>query len=162
VANRRHPNKSKSWIVAKYWKTVGGDNWVFGDQEYTLQKHHKTAIERHVKVKGGASPYDGDTLYWAKRKGKHPELSNSVAQMLKKQKGKCKWCNLTFLDGDIIETDHITPKALGGNNGKDNKQLLHKHCHDSKTSLDLADIKRQKESKGLKGTHTEPERREAV
>ncbi|MGL4879479.1 MAG: reverse transcriptase domain-containing protein, partial [Waterburya sp.] len=31
-AVRRHPNKNKAWIVNKYWKTVGGDNWVFGEK----------------------------------------------------------------------------------------------------------------------------------
>jgi RNA-directed DNA polymerase len=174
-AYRRHPNKNKTWIVNKYWKTIGNDHWVFGEREgitrtakgteetsapvSSLIKHSQTAIKRHVKVKGESSPYNGDTIYWAKRKGSHPELKNSVAKLLKKQRGKCNWCGLNFQDGDLIETDHITPKSLGGNN-KDNLQLLHKHCHDEKTRDDLEAIQRHKESK-LVGTHTEPERREA-
>jgi RNA-directed DNA polymerase len=141
---RRHPNKNKTWIVNKYWKTVGGDNWVFGEKEgATLTKHQSTAITRHTKVKGESSPYDGNTLYWAKRKGSHPELKDSIARLLKKQKGKCNWCNLTFQDGDLIETDHIIPRAIGGNH-KDNLQLLHKHCHDVKTKEDLKAIKKHK------------------
>ena len=183
-AYRRHPNKGKKWIVNKYWKTVGNDNWVFGEKEgITLLKHADTAITRHLKVKGDISPYNGDKTYWATRRGKHPELKNSVAKMLKKQKGKCNWCELNFQDGDLIETDHITPKALGGNNKKENLQLLHKHCHDEKTKDDLVAIKRHKSQKEnqklmnqfnranwiwvddiptLEGTHKEPERREAV
>jgi RNA-directed DNA polymerase len=149
---RRHPNKNKTWIVNKYWKTIGGDNWVFGEKEgATLIKHPATAITRHTKIKGESSPYDGNTLYWAKRKGSHPELKVSIARLLKKQKGKCNWCNLTFQDGDLIETDHIIPRTIGGNY-KDNLQLLHKHCHDVKTKEDLIAIKKQKESK-LVGTH---------
>ena len=181
-AYRRHPNKNKHWIVDKYWKRIGNDNWVFGDKEgATLIKHPQTAIMRHIKVKGGVSPYDGNKTYWGTRKGKHPELTDSVARLLKKQKGKCNWCNLTFLDGDKIEKDYITPKSIGGNI-KDNLQLLHKHCHDEKTKDDLKAIKKHKavisyrkfiskfnkmnwvwtnDIPTLVGTHKEPEEREA-
>ena len=146
-AKRRHPNKPVSWIIHKYWLTIGQDNWVFGEsKEQNLIRHHKTAIKRHIKVKGTKSPYDGDTLYWAKRKGSHPELKASTAKMLKKQQGKCNWCRLTFLDEDLIETDHIIPKAIGVNL-KDNLQLLHKHCHDIKTKEDLKAIKKHKVKK---------------
>ncbi|BAZ44326.1 RNA-directed DNA polymerase [Chondrocystis sp. NIES-4102] len=159
-AVRRHPNKKKTWIVNKYWKTVGGNNWVFGLKEgITLIKYSDTAIKRHAKVKGEASPYNGNTLYWAKRKGSHPELKSSVARLLKQQNGKCSWCKLTFQEEDIIEIDHIKPKAMGGN-VKDNLQLLHRHCHDVKTKYDLAYIKKAKNPK--RGTQKEPERREAV
>jgi RNA-directed DNA polymerase len=159
-AYRRHPNKNRTWIVNKYWKTIGNDHWVFGEKEgYTLIKHAQTAITRHVKVKGVNSPYDGDTIYWAKRKGSHPELKSSVARLLKKQSGKCNWCGLNFQDGDLIETDHITPKSIGGNI-KDNLQLLHRHCHDEKTRDDLIAIQKHKENSV--GIHKEPERREAV
>jgi RNA-directed DNA polymerase len=67
-------------------------------------KHQSTAITRHTKVKGESSPYDGNTIYWGKRKGTHPELKASAARLLKKQKGKCNWCKLTFQDGDLIES----------------------------------------------------------
>lgn len=44
-ANRRHPNKSKTWVAKKYWRTVGEDNWVFMTKgELTLLKHAKTEI----------------------------------------------------------------------------------------------------------------------
>ncbi len=67
--DRRHPNKSKTWVTQKYWKTEKEDNWVFkstGKYETTLHKHAKTKITRHTKVKGEKSPYDGNTLYWGK------------------------------------------------------------------------------------------------
>ena len=155
-ASRRHPNKGKYWVSDKYWTTIGGDKWVFGKEykgdKITLARHTKTAIVRHVKVKGQKSPYDGDTIYWAKRKGTHPELKPSTAKLLKKQNGKCNWCNLNFLTGDLIHTDHITPKQAGGNNSKDNLQLLHKHCHDTKTKSDRALIKLYKANKAGKKT----------
>jgi RNA-directed DNA polymerase len=146
-AYRRHPNKPKQWIVNKYWKSVGLDNWVFSEKKgITLIKHSKTAIKRHTKVRGTSSPYEGNTLYWATRKGQHPELSDSISKLLKKQKGKCNWCNLTFQDGDIIEKDHIISQILVGNK-RDNLQLLHRHCHDIKTKNDLIAIKKHKSHK---------------
>ena len=181
-AKRRHPNKSMKWIVKKYWKTVRGDNWVFGNKDVSLYNHSSTPIVRHTKVKGVSSPYDGNTKYWATRMGRHPELSDSVARLLKKQKGKCNICGLTFREVDVIEKDHIIPKALGGKH-KDNIQLLHGHCHDEKTKDDLIAIKKHKAIKNyqkfikqfskinwkwiddiptLVGTHKEPEKRGAV
>ena len=142
-AKARHPNKPIQWIVNKYWKSVGGDNWVFGNKDMSLYKHIKTPIVRHTKVKGVASPYNGKTKYWATRRGTHPEMSDSIARLLKKQKGRCNMCGLTFREDDVVEKDHITPKALGGNY-KDNIQLLHRHCHDKKTKDDLKAIKRHK------------------
>jgi RNA-directed DNA polymerase len=68
--------------------------------------------------------------------GHHPEVSTSAARLLKRQKGKCAYCGLTFKPGDLWEIDHIQPKAKGGGNGYDNLQLLHKHGPDSKTSCD--------------------------
>ena len=139
-AYRKHPKKNKHWIVNKYWKSLNMDNWVFGtkigDNLAYLGKHSKTKIIRHIKVKGIYSPYNGDNIYWASRMGKHPEVKTAIAEKLKKQKGKCNRCNLTFQEGDIIEDDHIIPKRIGGNNNKDNRQLLHRHCHDNKTRIE--------------------------
>ncbi|EAZ89168.1 group II intron reverse transcriptase/maturase [Crocosphaera chwakensis] len=150
-ALRRHPQKSKHWVVNKYWMSIKGDNWTFGckynNKLYTLQRYNQTEVIRHTKVKGKSSPYDGNTNYWASRRGKHPELKKSVATLLKKQKGKCNHCGLTFMLGDLIETDHITPLKAGGNNHKDNLQVLHIHCHDIKTRKDLRDIKSYKSQK---------------
>ena len=35
-----------------------------------------------------------------------------------------------------LETDHIIPKSLGGDDRLMNLQLLHRHCHDQKTAQD--------------------------
>ena len=138
-AERRHPMKSKTWVVNKYWHTYGNKNWVFStrDEEgLKLLSHSEVEIKRHVKVKGGKSPYDGDWIYWTARIGKHPEVSTRVANLLKKQKGKCTVCGLNFSDGDKLEVDHIIPKTLGGKDEYKNLQLLHRHCHDTKTRID--------------------------
>ncbi len=146
--DRRHPNKSQKWVTNKYWRTKENNNWVFGcvinGEEYTLPKHSETKIIRHTKVKSDVSFYNGDTNYWASRMGKHPGMKDSIAKLLKKQKGKCNFCGLTFKPEDQIERDHIVPQRAGGHKYKDNLQLLHKHCHDAKTKNDLITVKRYK------------------
>ncbi|NEO16819.1 group II intron reverse transcriptase/maturase [Moorena sp. SIO3F7] len=141
---RRHSNKSKTWVNKKYWGTKVEkpknpwdapkiDNWVFRtNKDDYLPKHAKTAIVRHVKVQGTRSPYDGDLIYWNTRMQKHPEMSSQKGKLLKRQKGKCTHCGLTFKDGDLLEKHHIIPRSQGGNDQLKNLELLHLHCHDAK------------------------------
>jgi len=140
-AEHRHPNKSRGWVSNKYWQTIGGDNWAFatkqsGKDPMRLRSHAETPIIRHVKVKGDASPYDGNLIYWSSRMGKHPEATKRVATLLQKHKGKCTHCGLYFREGDVMEIDHITPKSKGGKDEYKNLQILHRHCHDVKTADD--------------------------
>ncbi len=140
-ANRRHPNKGKKWVKDKYWKSIENRNWVFSETyedeiTYTLTNHADIKIIRHVKVRGNKSPYDGDFVYWSQRLGTYPETSTRVKTLLKKQKGKCTICKLSFTSQDILEVDHIRPRSQGGNDTYKNLQLLHRHCHDKKSRQD--------------------------
>ncbi|MBD1834415.1 group II intron reverse transcriptase/maturase [Cyanobacteria bacterium FACHB-472] len=140
-AKRRHPQKSAHWIKNKYWQTIGGNNWVFATREegtnpLRLLLHDDTPIVRHVKVKGESSPYDGNLVYWSTRMGKNPEMPSKVSKLLKRQEGKCTHCGLLFRENDVMEVDHRIPKSQGGKDSYDNWQLLHRHCHDTKTASD--------------------------
>ena len=145
-AQRRHPRKTGVWVSKKYWHTIGGDNWVFATRQkgknlMRLRTHAETPIVRHVKVKGEVSPYDGNLIYWSSRMGKHPEATKVMATLLKMQKGKCTHCGLYFREEDVLEIDHIIPKSLGGNDDYKNLQILHRHCHDVKTTEDGSVVK---------------------
>ena len=147
----RHRNKGKTWLKNKYFckesyydkkvnKYVCRD-WIFATTEdekikQRLLFHADTEINRYVKVKGDASPYDGNLVYWSKRMGKNPEMPLRKAKLLKSQKGKCNSCGLTFKHDDVLEVDHIIPKSKGGKDTYSNLQLLHRHCHDEKTVID--------------------------
>lgn len=137
---KRHRNKGKIWVVQRYFKTIGGNHWSFATPEdnhlVKLYEHRETEIKRYVKVKGNASPYDGNLIYWSARMGVHPQMPTGIAKLLKRQKGKCLHCGHFFLDEDLMEIDHILPKSLGGKNEYNNLQLLHRHCHDHKTAND--------------------------
>jgi RNA-directed DNA polymerase len=139
-AKKRHPKKNEYWISEKYWKKLGIKNWAFATRSennpLTLVEHGSHKSQQHVKVKGEASPYDGNLVYWSTRMGRHPEMPKRTASLLRKQKGKCAHCGLFFKDGDIIELDHIIPKSKGGKDEYENWQLLHRHCHDVKSGGD--------------------------
>ena len=140
-AKRRHPNKTGKWLSDKYWQTIDGDNWVFatrakGKNPMRLLKHSATKFKRYVKVKGESSPFDGNLVYWSIRMGENPEMPKRVAILLKAQKGKCTHCGLFFREDDVMEIDHRIPKSQGGKDSYSNRQLLHRHCHDTKTASD--------------------------
>ena len=140
--------KLRAWTVSRCGKANHGklknyfrknDNrtWSFETKDgYKLLTHAETPITRHVTVRPEASPYDGNWTYWSTRKGTSFDVPNKVAFLLKKQKGKCNFCGQYFTSEDIAEIDHIIPTSLGGKDEYKNLQLLHRHCHDTKTSTD--------------------------
>jgi len=140
-AKRRHPKKNGEWVSKRYWQSIGSENWVFATRKegltpLRLLNHADTPIVRHVKVKGESSPYDGNLVYWSTRMGNNPEMPNRISKILKKQKGKCTHCEMFFREDDVLEVDHKIPKSQGGRDSYDNWQLLHRHCHDTKTAND--------------------------
>jgi RNA-directed DNA polymerase len=140
---RKHPKKSAKWVKEKYWRTVKGKTWTFAtpydSKRQTLRRHAATPIQRHIKVKGQASPFDGNLLYWAKRLKDHPLTKTTLGKLLQKQQGKCRWCELYFREDDCIEIDHITPKSEGGGEELSNKLALHRHCHDQRHAKHAAE-----------------------
>lgn len=155
-ARKRHPKMSKVKLKEMYWHKVGYRNWVFGVKKNeevvtTLQLHHKISIVRHVKVKGEASPYDGNLIYWATRTGKSPLMPPMKAQFVKEQKGRWSISQELFfsanLPDNIIERDHIVPKALAGSKLRDNVHAVHRYCHLSKTRAELSEIRRHRNQK---------------
>ncbi|WP_324282159.1 group II intron reverse transcriptase/maturase [Cyanobacterium aponinum UTEX 3221] len=146
-AKRRHPNKPMKKVVQKYWhhkiEKHGLDvrirNWTFStrdDDGFELLQHSDVEINRHTKIKGDKSPFDGDWVYWTNRIGKRPDVSTRLATLLKNQKGKCNQCGLNFTSCDLIDIDHIIPQSKGGKDCYKNLQALHRHCHDIKTAND--------------------------
>jgi RNA-directed DNA polymerase len=133
--NRRHPQKGSRWKRNKYWRIKENRHWVFATPEGAeIRKHEWSHIRRHIKVRGNASPYDGNLLYWTQRLKTHPMLNGTLAKLLQQQRGKCGWCRLMFKDGDLIEIDHVDRNR--GNNVLSNLWALHRHCHDSRHAND--------------------------
>ena len=56
-AKRRHPKKSKTWVMAKYWHKVGNCKYVFSTDTQTLEKFSNTKIIRQRLAKLDKNPY---------------------------------------------------------------------------------------------------------
>jgi RNA-directed DNA polymerase len=88
---RKHSKMSGTRIKEKYFHKVKNRNWVFsvydssGKISLELQRHSAIATLRHIKVKGDRSPYDGESIYWASRTGKHPTLPPMKARLVTKK-----------------------------------------------------------------------------
>ena len=128
-ARFQHANKSCYWIADRYWDFSSGKRWVFtGANGLTLNQHTSVPIIRHVKVKGEASPYDGQWSYWAARRGNYPGVLNRLTNLLKTQQGKCAACGLVFMPDALIESHHLDGNP--NNNRYINLRAVHRHCHD--------------------------------
>jgi RNA-directed DNA polymerase len=71
-AFRRHCNKSKRWVLNKYFKSENNRKWVFKDtfeeKEFTLKKLADIPITRYVKIRKDANPFDPQwDAYFEKR-----------------------------------------------------------------------------------------------
>jgi RNA-directed DNA polymerase len=109
-ARRRHPRKSRQWVVARYFGSfhpTRHDRWVYGDRETGayLHRYAWTKIVRHVPVTGRNSPDDPALAhYWAdrRRKRKPPQLAESWQRALRAQHGLCPLCREPLLYTDRI------------------------------------------------------------
>jgi RNA-directed DNA polymerase len=107
-ALRTHPNKSKHWIVNRYFGQFNSsrtDRWVFGDRDSGafLIRFVWTKIVRHQMVAGTSSPDDPAlTPYWAKRRRRKPSppLDTPTLRLLKVQNGRCPLCGELLLHAD--------------------------------------------------------------
>jgi len=122
----RHPNKGHKWIVTKYW-SFREDRWVFGIRDKVkLIKLSDIPIRRHICLREGKSPYDGDWLYWSERLGQYPEVPKSVGIRLKAQRGICAQCGLHFRPDDAMELVHLDRNRRDFSMA--NVALVHQRC----------------------------------
>nr|AYQ95269.1 hypothetical protein [Trochiscia hystrix] len=76
---RRHANKSRNWIKAKYFHNLNGKGWVFGFYNKNtsifvcLPSHSDTNLIIHTSILNEKSPYDRNRYYWFQRAKKKDE-----------------------------------------------------------------------------------------
>ncbi len=106
-AKWRHQNKPRSWVAGRYFGKFNkfrNDNWVFGDRDSgaCLARFSWTGIERHVMVKGAASPDDPARAdYRAQRRKKaKPPLDRYTLSLLTRQDGCCPLCGDHLLSAE--------------------------------------------------------------
>ena len=140
---RRHPNKSKLWIRRKYYRTFQGRAWTFctlvpgraGERKLlTLVRLNRIPIQRHVKVKGTASP-DNPALqdYWLYRRTRYGKTywdkGSKYRKVAQSQNWRCPVCRDALFNGEALHTHHRLPLKDGGRDNEENLVHLHHTCH---------------------------------
>jgi RNA-directed DNA polymerase len=140
---RRHPNKSKRWVKRKYYRSTRQSGWTFSTlttgrngQQKCLQLYSlsRIPIQRHVKVKGTASPDDPALAdYWKHRRTRYGktfwDYGSKLTQVAKTQQWSCPVCGDHLFNGEELQMHHKHPVSQGGTDGITNLQLLHQACH---------------------------------
>lgn len=106
-ALRAHPNKSKRWVVDRYFDTFNQsrhDRWVFGDRDngIYLRRFAWTKIVRHKMVMGTASTDDPALdWYWASRRRRaYSQFGGRTTSLLLRQQERCPGCGTLLLHAD--------------------------------------------------------------
>ena len=143
-ARRRHPNKNTRWRKQKYFASRRGRDWSFfgekcDDQgqpiQVWLRPARRTPIQRHVKVKADANPYDpAYEIYFEKREETHMQDTFRGTRTLRflwhEQRGLCSLCNTKITRITGWRVHHCVPLVMGGSKSAENRVLLHPECHD--------------------------------
>jgi RNA-directed DNA polymerase len=133
-ACRRHPNKGKRWIKARYFRRVEGRDWLFASKDrllLTLGSFHK---KRHVKINVDANPYlPEDEDYFDKRlaqkMGNSLEGRRRLAWLWHQQEGTCPVCLQKITRETGWHIHHVIQRTHGGSDKVGNLRLLHPTCH---------------------------------
>ncbi len=142
-ARRRHPTKSAEWVKHKYFKTVGGCNWIFfgrvkkakgHTQEVWLHPIAQTPIQRHTKIKAEVNPYDPAWEQYVERRLGIKMASTlrgrrTLLYLWQEQGGRCPACDQPLTELTEWHTHHIVWRVHGGEDGVKNRVLLHPNCH---------------------------------
>jgi len=135
-AKRNHPKKSAAWMQARYFGRLNperDENWVFGDKESGMHivKFRWFPIERHVLVRGQASPDDAELKdYWAGRnRARARDFTAGRRKLAERQSGCCSICGESLFNGEELHVHHRVAKHCGGWDSYGNLALVHFYCH---------------------------------
>ncbi|MDH1442945.1 group II intron reverse transcriptase/maturase [Pseudomonas sp. GD03721] len=142
-AKRRHPRKSADWIRKKYFRSIGGQSWVFaypykngkGEKQYRrLYLLAGTAIVRHKRLPGAYNPYDmAHELKWealrVQRMQHKLRYRGQILSIFRRQKGLCALCGQAVSKETGWHDHHVIRRVDGGPDTLCNRVLLHPNCH---------------------------------
>lgn len=139
-------SRMDEWLYQRLWKwakwryrtakkakqkcfSVKGWNFGFVQEGYSfiLDRHDKTKVRKVVKIKAGASIYDGNLVYFAQRLSQNNSRIKNLCNLFVKQKYKCSHCKLLLLPNGVIKLHHILD--FNGNQTGEIR-FVHGHCHD--------------------------------
>jgi RNA-directed DNA polymerase len=142
-ATRRHPNKGLHWIKERYFEPDGKQKWTFTakvkdkdgkPREVRLVQANDIKIERYIKIKGEANPFDpAQEAYFESRLGRKMEGNlkgkTKLLRLWWRQDKECPQCHEKITKETGWNIHHILPKSEGGGENISNLALLHPNCH---------------------------------
>ena len=164
-ARRRHPNKARRWIKGKYFERHRARDWSFVGETYDEQGQptkvrlllaSRIPIQRHVKVRSDANPYDPVyETYFEKREADHMQNTFRGSRILRflwyEQRGLCPICNTKITRITGWRLHYCVPRVMGGSTSAENRVLLHPECHDRVHRLRLSVSKPRPTQRGARG-----------
>jgi len=130
-AKRRHPNnKSRNWVMNRYWHKIGNRSWCFKSDRNRLKLFRDKKIIRHVPLKLTKNPYL-DKDYFEQRKFKQgiKKLTGKFKTIWKNQNGKCYFCKQSLDIAEERDLHRIIPQKEGGEYTIANSRYTHAYCH---------------------------------
>ena len=145
---RRHANRRKRWIKAKYFKSNGSRNWTFQGmtpegEVVRLQYANDIAIKRHTKIKAEANPYAPEwEQYFEGRLVRNWKTSMTgrgrLVSLWLEQDKRCLVCNSQITRETGWNIHHLIERHKGGTEALSNLVLLHPNCHRQVHSLGIS------------------------
>jgi RNA-directed DNA polymerase len=140
---RRHRQKSRKWIKAKYFRRVGNRDWVFmgivrdskgNAHPICLMEAAGVRIVRHVQIRGDANPYDPAWEgYFEERLFRKMQSTlrgrDRIYLLWKGQQGRCPACGQLMQEDEPWHVHHKVKRSQGGSDNLDNLELFHSNCH---------------------------------
>ena len=125
----RQPNPPRTWAGPPSGRQAGGRVHVRPrGGGMRLAFHPERPIRRHVTVHARRSPYDGDEVDGSTRQGHEPGVAPRVSTWLQRHAGQGCHGGDAVKIGDVLEVDHIIPRAVGGREAYTNGPWWHRSC----------------------------------
>lgn len=133
-ARRRHPNKGRKWVKAKYFHRISDRDWVFATGKEKIALLSGIKIQRHVKIKAEANPYDPawDEYFEIRRGWKMARTLAGRRKLLwlwQRQRGICPNCKQSITLESRWHDHHKIRRGQSGRDRWTNQVLLHANCH---------------------------------
>ncbi len=142
---RRHTQKGGRWIKHRYFHFIGTRSWVFAaptDEKRsdgatimkTLHLAAGVAIQRHIKIKAEANPFDPAwEYYFEDRHGRKMRANlagyKKLIRLWLDQNRRCCVCRQLLTKTTGWHVHHIIRRVDGGNDASRNLVMVHPNCH---------------------------------
>lgn len=149
---RKHPHKSTEWIRKRYCPPKGDRSWRFSgmikqDRQGNMQPIYlvplaKIPIQRHIKVRAAANPFDPNWESYFEQRLDQKMVNDlkgnrTLRNLWFDQAGLCPVCQQKITKATGWHSHHIVYRVHGGRDGPSNRVLLHPTCHRQVHALGL-------------------------